>query len=288
MSLTLARARQVLAACGGNVSEAARRVGMSRATWRCRFGSIGAKQRSKGETTVILADIHAPYHDEQALSVALDYIEARKPDRVVLNGDCVDFYAASHWRKDPARSSLKHEIETACEVLERITESAGSAEKVYIEGNHEERLRALLWSRVPELDGVVTVPELLNLGALGWDYVSNSERLKKGEEAYHLGKLAVLHGHEVKASVVAVNIPRIYYFKCHQNLLVAHHHQAQEFIAHKLDGSHDGAWSMGCLCHLHAEYMPVTNWVHGFAVVESDEGGNFVLQNRKIIKGVLR
>jgi hypothetical protein len=200
----------------------------------------------------------------------------------------VDFYAASHWRKDPARARLKDEIEAAREVLERITGASHGAERVYIEGNHEERLRALLWSKVPELDEIVTVPELLGLGALGWEYVLNSQRLKGKKEVYHVGKLAILHGHEVRASVAAVNIPRIYYFKCHQNMLVAHHHQAQEFIAKKLDGSHEGAWSMGCLCELSAEYLPVTNWVHGFVEIDSDQDGNFVLHNRKIIDGVIR
>ena len=285
------QARQLLVKHNGNVRAASREAGIARSTWRCKFGSVKQTTPLKKETTVVFADIHAPYHDEEALASALEYAATLNPDRVVINGDFLDCYAISHWRKDPSRGNFPEEVRAAREVLEQITEELPTArDRVYLEGNHESRLRDYLWGKAAELWGLdaLTVPELLKCNELGWRYISNSKNLIEGGEVYHVGKLAVFHGHEVKASMAAVNIPRIYYFKCHENLLVAHHHQTQEFIAHKLNGQHDGAWSVGCLCKLNAEYMPVTNWCHGFSVVESDDTGNFVMQNKIIIEGVVR
>lgn len=285
-------AMRILDECGGNLTRAARQAGVSRNKWVWRFG----KPRRPGaamapERTVVFSDIHAPYHDAEALRIALEYAQALRPHRVVLLGDAMDCYAVSHWRKDPTRARFPAEVDGAQAVLRQIASALPEAKRVYVEGNHEARVRDYLWGRASELYGLeaLTVPELLRLEAMGYEWVSNSARLEEGREPYSIGKLYLLHGHEVRVTGSAVNIPRLYWQRCHLNVLVGHHHQAQEHIVKRLDGKHCGAWSSGCLCRLSAEYMPVTNWVHGLTVIDHDpDTGRFSVQNKKIIEGEVR
>lgn len=293
---TIDEARQILVAKGGNVTKAAQSVGMTRHSWARRYGDLGVRRGkrpafTRHERTVVFADVHAPYHDAEAFAVALEYAKELKPRRVVLLGDFFDCYAVSHWKKDPRRKAFSREVEDARAVLEQISMAFIGADLVYIEGNHEIRLRDYLWTRSPELDGLpcLTVQELLGLDELGWRWISNQERLNADLPPYALGKLYLLHGHEVRVSANSVNIPRLYWQRCHANVLVAHHHQAQEHIVKRIDHKHCGAWSAGCLCKLSAEYMPVTNWVHGLVVIDHDPfTGRFSVANKKIIEGKVR
>jgi hypothetical protein len=126
---------------------------------------------------------------------------------------------------------------------------------------------------------------LYGLDEMGWRYISNVELMQNDLQPYKLGKLFVLHGHEIKMSWGAVNFARLYYLKTHCNVLAFHHHQTHEYIASKLDNSIEGAWTGGCLCKLHPEYAPNNAWNHGFTVVTWDADGDFSVQNKKIIGG---
>jgi hypothetical protein len=52
---------------------------------------------------VILSDIHIPFHDDEALSLAIAEAESYRPDGIILNGDIVDFFAVSRWEKPHKR-----------------------------------------------------------------------------------------------------------------------------------------------------------------------------------------
>jgi len=42
-------------------------------------------------------------------------------------------------------------------------------------------------------------------------------------------------------------------------------------------------WSTGCLCDMHPRYQPLNEWNHGFTIVETDNRGNYQVNNYKII-----
>jgi len=97
--------------------------------------------------------------------MALDHF---KPDTVVIMGDWIDCLAVSHWSKDPTRVlSLKEEANQAKAYLDRIK----AKRKIYIAGNHEDRLQRYLQEKAPELLWFVDIPGLLDLDAKGWEYV---------------------------------------------------------------------------------------------------------------------
>ena len=245
----------------------------------------------KTMNALILADLQMPYQDELALNAALDYGLSCNPDMVILNGDIFDCYAISSFRTDPCRMTFGEEVEVCktrmYELNERIDSCSSVKEKIFINGNHESRLIRELWSGSRKLAGlrILTIPNIYEIDKMGWQYVDNSQLLQEDVQPFKLGKLNIIHGHEVKVNYSVVNIPRIYYQRCLVNLLVAHHHRTQENIERKLDFSHDGAWSIGCLCRLSQEYSPMNKWNHGFAKVKWDSQGDFSVNNKKIING---
>ena len=248
---------------------------------------IKEHRRPQFPATLLLPDIHCPYHDEPALGLAIDYGRSLNPETVVLLGDFADFYKVSHWRKDPVRMPFKDEIRLCRDLLARITREFPHARKVYLEGNHEMRLQNFLWSQAPELAGLeaLTMPGLLDLDKLGWEYIVSRDRLNNMQPAFRIGKLHVVHGHEVRVGAGAVNLARLYYLKTLVNVLVAHHHQSQQYLVKKMNHQHEGGWVAGCLCSLSPEFAPVTNWNHGFTVVYLDDDGDFCVRNRQIING---
>ena len=101
---------------------------------------------SKKDTVAIMSDVHVPFHDPIAVECALQVIRDEKPATIYLNGDIVDFYMVSDFSKDPKRGiSLQEEVDQTVDFLDTVRRAAPKARIVYIQGNHEDRLRRYLW-----------------------------------------------------------------------------------------------------------------------------------------------
>ncbi len=59
---------------------------------------------------LLLSDIHVPYHNIQALTLALKYGLENDVNTILLNGDVIDFYAISRFEKDPRKRNFGHEV----------------------------------------------------------------------------------------------------------------------------------------------------------------------------------
>jgi hypothetical protein len=59
---------------------------------------------------LIIGDIHVPYHNIQALTLALKYGLENEVNTILLNGDIIDFYAISRFEKDPRKRNFGHEV----------------------------------------------------------------------------------------------------------------------------------------------------------------------------------
>jgi predicted phosphodiesterase len=135
------------------------------------------------ERLFFIPDLHCPYNDKRATELMFDAMESFKPDTVVIMGDWVDFLAVSHWPKDPRNvKSLKEEVKKAGEYLDRIT----AKNKMYVAGNHEDRLQRFLTDKAPQLLDFEDVPRLLKLEERGWSYTPYKESTK-------IGKLHITH-----------------------------------------------------------------------------------------------
>lgn len=230
---------------------------------------------------LVLSDIHYPYHDEQALKVALQYGLDHGANGVLLNGDITDAHAISHWSTDPRERDFPGEIEGLKELLSAIREGFPKAEIVYKPGNHEARWDLYLRAKAPELLGL---PDFEMKSIFGLDKLKIS--LVPDMRRVTLGKLNVIHGHEYRFAISnPVNPARGLFLRAKSFALCGHHHQSSTHQGKSLDGHVVRTWSTGCLCQLQAEFSPYNEWSHGFAFVQVEKDGAFSVDNKQIIKG---
>lgn len=229
----------------------------------------------------LLFDIHIPYHNLQALNLAVKHMLDKGVDTIVLGGDVIDAYQLSSFERDPRERSFKYEIETARAFFAGLRE-VFKGRIIYLEGNHDYRVESYFKRKAPELLGIeaLTLPELLKLKEYKIEFVNNKRVIR-------LGKLNIVHGHEFGKSVMApVNIARGFYLRAKRNVIGGHHHQTSSHTENDIEGSITGAWSVGCLCDINPRYMPINKWNLGFAEVDvEDKEGNFRVNNYTIING---
>ena len=232
---------------------------------------------------LILSDVHVPYQDDLAWSVALRYMDDHKNkiDTVLLNGDFLDFYQLGYWTRDPAKMRFKGELEIGKEFLQKLRKRYPNHRIIYKEGNHEERLKMYLWRNAPEISELDNLhfEEIVELARNGIEYIGNKRTIR-------YGNLSILHGHEYRRSLYnPVNSARGIFLKAIANTLIGHFHNSSFHPAKTLDGRRIGCWSTGCLCSLKPDYDPKCTWNHGFADVSIESNGNFSVRNFQILNG---
>jgi hypothetical protein len=103
------------------------------------------KERNRDKNKVlVMADIHAPYHNEKMVN---DAIESNKDaSRLMIAGDAVDLYSASHFRKTK-HVNMGQELGMDFAFLKSISEEFD--EVLLMLSNHDQRLRKYLFDNVP-------------------------------------------------------------------------------------------------------------------------------------------
>ena len=228
-------------------------------------------------STLIINDVHVPFHNVEALKAALKYGKEHGVDSIYINGDLMDFYALSFFSKDPKYRRFKQEIEAGEAFFQGLRKNFPAVKIYYKLGNHEERFERYLRERAEDLDGLVTIEGMMKLKDYGIEVIDGRRIVKHG-------KLYILHGHEIRVSSALVNIARTVRLRTSVNTIVGHHHKTQEDYNKDLADQITGSWAVGCLCGLRPDYMPVNNWNHGFAHLESDRS-YFEIHNKKIVNG---
>lgn len=233
-------------------------------------------------TALVLADIHAPWHDDVALTGALAAGMDAGCDTVILNGDIADCHSVSKWETNPELRNFNAERTATCQVLIGIRERFPDARIVFKLGNHEERLERYLWAKAPELFGM---PEWQMQNVLALD--EHGMECVKDARPIRLGKLYVLHGHEMYGGTNTVNPARTLFLRGHVSALCSHSHRTSQHSEKDLAETVNSAWSTGCLCDLHPRYCRINKWNHGFAIVTVDGDGAFSVQNPRVVDGAV-
>lgn len=228
---------------------------------------------------LVLADVHVPYHDKEALVLALEAVN--DPAGIIILGDFVDHYSLSRWQNDPRRRNFAKELETSLTILGLIRKKFPNSSITYLRGNHEIRYRIYMEVKAPELLDVpcFQFEQIYQCDELGIDVVEEMHPLK-------LGKLSLIHGSEYRFSISnPVNPARGLFLRGKASGICAHFHQPSHHSENTLDDKHLTCWSVGCLCDLHPRYSPLNKWGHGFAIVNIDKDGAFSVDNNRIIDG---
>jgi UDP-2,3-diacylglucosamine pyrophosphatase LpxH len=213
------------------------------------------------KTVLICPDVHIPYEHEAAVKCLVRVCKAIQPDYFVCLGDLLDFYQLSRFDKDPGRKTT---VSDDCDLARRWFYKVDAAlplkcEKVFIEGNHENRLQKWIWSNAMDLGKMIpSLPEYLHLKKLGWVHVPYGK-------LWRLGDVLYMHGDRCGMNV-SMNMIRKY--GC--NVVHGHDHGAAlRYFANAVTRM----WALNC-GHLsdmdQQEYLygGVADWTMGFGLVE--------------------
>lgn len=228
-------------------------------------------------TTLLLCDVHVPYHDVESLECALSHLE--NPTNIVLNGDALDFFAVSRWDKDPDARDLAGELQASRQFLMHLRERFPDSNIYFKIGNHEERWETYLWRKAPEICGVpdFKLSKLLRFEDLRIEEIG-------GRQLARAGGLWILHGHEFPGAFDPVNFARTLQVKTGVCTIAGHKHKTSQHSVRSMSDDTISCWSVGCLCDLDPDYMPVNQWNRGFAVV-THSGKKFSVDNYRIVNG---
>ena len=240
----------------------------------------------KTQTRMILPDAHIPFHDRHLTGAWMDLAGKLKLDAIDIIGDVIDAYPLSRFDKNPRRrASLQMEVDQARDLLKSIRQLVGPKIPIcYSEGNHENRLKRVLWSTSKALGDLrgLDIPGLLGLENLGISYYTP-------ESPYRVGKLWFLHGDVSRkqnfsksaggraADAVARSIGG--------SVLMGHTHQMGHTMFRSWERELEG-YEVGCLCQFDMEYVVgVPPWQQGWAVATIFPDGNFSVEFVRSVEG---
>lgn len=215
-----------------------------------------------GFKVAVLNDLQIPFHDPRTLEPVHKFLADFQPDLEVYNGDIFDFYSISQFDKNPSRRfRLQDELDMSRSWLHSRAEANPSADRVFIEGNHEDRLRRWLWRYGPELSSLRAL-EVDSL--LGLPEIANT-RLPYMSVFDFLG-FRIEHGYKASQSkAYPVNVSRYMAIATGSSGLCGHTHHFSTYAWSDARGSHSYIEN-GCLCLLELEYAPFPNWQQAFTV----------------------
>lgn len=232
------------------------------------------------QRVLFIPDCHIPYHDVRAFECMLKAAHEFKPDKVVLLGDFLDCYSVSDFSKDPARGyKFKDELNAGSAALSNLGD-LGAKEKIYIFGNHEDRLDRFIADKAPQLHGLVSIENSLALKARGWKTISYKDHFK-------LGELFITHDtgrsgrYAIYQSMADFG----------DNVIIGHTHRLSYVVEGTARGTaHVGA-SFGWLGDFNkVNYMHTIrakrDWAHGFGIGYMEPGTGVVhVQPVPIVNG---
>jgi predicted phosphodiesterase len=218
-----------------------------------------SKER-KYEKVLFVSDIHAPYQDNTAIRAMIAFAKEFKPDRIILMGDVIDFYALSSFSKDPIRAlKLQKELDEAVSVLRIIRREFPKAKIDFLKGNHENRLQRFLWNKASELSGLrnLTLPNLLKFDELNIIYHSTGRMKYRGKVVKHGNIVRKYSAYTARGELDSTGISGF----------SVHTHRAGVHFQTNEGGKHFW-YEFGCLCKLNAEYMEgkTPNWQQAFGI----------------------
>lgn len=229
----------------------------------------------------IMSDVHLPYHNIPAVTASIDYFKNEKIDALLLNGDTLDCHHLSRFMKDPKKRDFKHELDTFKAFIEILKKELDC--KIFFKvGNHDARYEKFLLEKAHELRGIeeFEFENIIKARANGIEIIKSNQYMK-------LNSLNGIHGHEYIGGISApVNVARGLYLRGKVSAFQGHNHSTSEHSETDMNGKITTTWSIGCLCELSPDYMPLNKWNHGCAMVELDPNGeDFEFHNKRIYKG---
>ena len=218
---------------------------------------------------IVVNDTQIPFQDPKTLQAVHKFWDDFGPDLEVYNGDIIDFYSISSFDKNPTRAfKLQDELDDTYEWLFSRAEANPNARRIFIEGNHEDRLRRFLWKEATDLSSlrVLNFEELMRFKELGMEDLTYMSVLD------FLG-FRIQHGWKASGGSTPwpINVGRFMAQKEGSSGLCGHTHRASIYCWTTSRGSHSYVEN-GCLCRFDLEFAPFPNWQQAFSYGEVKNG----------------
>ncbi len=224
------------------------------------FKEVAQRSAPDGYKVMIVGDLHRPFQDKRTLAAVENFWNEFKPDLEIFNGDLSDWYGLSSWDQNPSRRfKLQDELDDSAAWLEERAKANPSAERILIDGNHEDRLRRFLWRHGPELSSLraLKLESLLRLDKLDIKSLTYNS-------VYNLLGFRIEHGFKTTVSkAYPTNVSRFMAIATGSSGLCNHTHHASVYRWTDATGSHSYIEN-GCLCSMNLEYAPFPNWQWSF------------------------
>lgn len=232
----------------------------------------------KQKTTLVscvFGDMHDPYVNAVIFEyLFLPFVKSLRPNIIIESGDGFDFYGISRFLKQPRRrmqmSRERNLFVARREQLQKVLPR--DCRKVYLRGNHEDRMYKYLIRQAPEIMDEIYWADYLKLDKLGWDVVDDGNSEEPAESFFELGSLLVMHG-EVARKQPGV-APKALLDSYNENVLTNHTHKVGSSSARFYRGRIILGYENGCMCDIpkvSRDYVQmVANWINCWSVVFTD------------------
>jgi predicted phosphodiesterase len=229
----------------------------------------------------IINDIHVPYHSIEAVTAAFDLLKKEKPDGIFINGDVLDCHQLSYFEKDPKKKQFSQELDVFKQFFDILKKTFNC--KIYFKfGNHEERYERFLFQKAKELAGVeeFELANIIKARAEGIEIIEDRRIVL-------MNGLPFVHGHEFGRGFFSpVNAARGLFLRSKHTAVQGDCHSTSEHVEKDILGKIMTTWSVGCLCGLTPQWLPINKWNHGAATVDLDTNGyEFEFRNYRIYNG---
>lgn len=232
------------------------------------------KEITKNLTNAVLnfSDLHAPFHDERCMNIAISVASDVQPKYIVLNGDLLDCTDLSKYLASiETRNRIQESLNVVAKFIGQLRSVCPNSEIIYIEGNHEDRLRKVILEnvsgavglkRVNDLNGydALSIPSLLCLDDM---YVKWLPYTENG--FWVTDNLKFAHGEELNAVKICK--------ESDYNIVMGHSHR-MELVSNskKTREGQKENWTFmaGCNCKIDGSVPSVKthmNWQQGFGVI---------------------
>lgn len=233
------------------------------------FSELNIDDVPDGYKIIIVNDTQIPFQDPKTLQAVHKFWDDFNPDLEVYNGDIIDFYSISSFDKNPTRAfKLQDELDDSYAWLFSRAEANPNARRIFIEGNHEDRLRRFLWKEAADLSSlrVLNFEELMRFKELGMEDLTYMSVLD------FLG-FRIQHGWKASGGSTPwpINVGRFMAQKEGSSGLCGHTHRASIYCWTTSRGSHSYVEN-GCLCRFDLEFAPFPNWQQAFTYGEVKNG----------------
>ncbi len=187
------------------------------------YSDPGKPKETDLDRAVLIPDVHIGYrknnftrelenfHDRRGLDLAIQLINHVNPQLVVLLGDFLDMpdWSKNYVHSEEFAQNTQPALDEGVWWLNEIRETAPDAKIVYIQGNHEARVRDFLMKNnkaacglkkataTEEEPDILSVPNILDLESLGIEWVGGYP----DEEYWPTDNLKLYHGDNISSVI---------------------------------------------------------------------------------------